>query len=267
MTQMEKAYFEKRGQILVKNLQNRHFDAWYCDTKEDALAKVLELIPEGAKIGWGGVLSAQQIGLFDALRAGNYNLLDRDLCQTQEEREQMMKDALFSDVFLTGANGLSLDGQMVNIDGTGNRVGAIIYGPKKVIVIAGMNKVCDTLEIMQRHAAVMAPKFEAVLEILDTQLADLGIASWLKPRGGYFVSLDAMPGTAKRTLELCAQAGVVMTPAGATYPYGIDPADSNIRIAPSFPPVEELRQAMEIFCLCLKLAACEKLLKEKENVS
>ena len=124
-----------------------------------------------------------------------------------------------------------------------------------------------TLEIMQRHAAVMAPKFEAVLEILDTQLADLGIASWLKPRGGYFVSLDAMPGTAKRTLELCAQAGVVMTPAGATYPYGIDPVDSNIRIAPSFPPVEELRQAMEIFCLCLKLAACEKLLKEKEHVS
>lgn len=122
-----------------------------------------------------------------------------------------------------------------------------------------------TLEVMQRHAAVMAPKFEAVLEILDSQLSGLGIASWLKPRGGYFVSLDAMPGTAKRTLELCAQAGVVMTPAGATYPYGLDPSDSNIRIAPSFPPVEELRQAMAVFCLCLKLAACEKLLKEKEN--
>ena len=138
MTQMEKAYFEKRGQILVKNLRNRHFDAWYCDTKEDALAKVLELIPQGAKIGWGGVLSAQQIGLFDALRSGNYDLLDRDLCKTQEEREQMMKDALFSDVFLTGANGLSLDGQMVNIDGTGNRVAAIAFGPKTVLVIAGI---------------------------------------------------------------------------------------------------------------------------------
>ncbi len=122
-----------------------------------------------------------------------------------------------------------------------------------------------TLEVMQRHSAVMAPKFEAVLEILDTELSGLGIASWLKPRGGYFISLDAMPGTAKRTLELCARAGVVMTPAGATYPYGIDPNDSNIRIAPSFPPVEELRQAMAVFCLCLKLAACEKLLKEKEN--
>ena len=119
-----------------------------------------------------------------------------------------------------------------------------------------------TLSIMQRHAAVMAPKFQAVLDILDRQIAPLGFASWNRPTGGYFISLDTMPGTAKRALELCAQAGVVMTPAGATYPYGIDPADSNIRIAPSLPPVEELRQAMEVFCICLKLAACEKLLEE-----
>ena len=158
MTQMEKAYFEKRGQILVKNLRNRHFDAWYCVTKEDALQKVLELIPEGAKIGWGGVLSAQQIGLFDALRAGNYNLLDRDLCQTQEEREKMMKDALFADVFLTGANGLSLDGQMVNIDGTGNRVGAIIYGPKKVIVIAYIISGPAYTLYMRRQGKVFDPE-------------------------------------------------------------------------------------------------------------
>ena len=183
MTQMEKAYFEKRGQILVKNLRNRHFDAWYCDTKEDALAKVLELIPEGAKIGWGGVLSAQQIGLFDALRAGNYNLLDRDLCQTQEEREQMMKDALFSDVFLTGANGLSLDGQMVNIDGTGNRVGAIIYGPKKVIVIAGMNKVCDTLEEAVKRAREVAAPLNMMRFMKDTPCAATGKCGDCKAEG------------------------------------------------------------------------------------
>jgi L-lactate utilization protein LutB len=140
---MEKLYYQKRGQILVNNLKNRHFDAWYCDTKEAALEKALELIPEGATVGWGGVLSAQQIGLFDALREGNYNLYDRDRCETAEQREQMMKDALFSDVFLTGANGLSLDGQMVNIDGTGNRVGAMIAGPKEVIVVAGANKLVD----------------------------------------------------------------------------------------------------------------------------
>ena len=183
MTQMEKAYFEKRGQILVKNLRNRHFDAWYCDTKEDALAKVLELIPEGAKIGWGGVLSAQQIGLFDALRSGNYNLLDRDLCQTQEEREQMMKDALFSDVFLTGANGLSLDGQMVNIDGTGNRVAATIYGPKKVIVIAGMNKVCDTLEEAVKRAREVAAPLNMMRFMKDTPCAATGKCGDCKAEG------------------------------------------------------------------------------------
>lgn len=183
MTQMEKAYFEKRGQILVKNLQNRHFDAWYCATKEDALAKVLELIPEGAKIGWGGVLSAQQIGLFDALRSGNYDLLDRDLCKTQEEREQMMKDALFSDVFLTGANGLSLDGQMVNIDGTGNRVGAIIYGPKKVIVIAGMNKVCDTLEEAVKRAREVAAPLNMMRFMKDTPCAATGKCGDCKAEG------------------------------------------------------------------------------------
>ena len=183
MTQMEKAYFEKRGQILVKNLRNRHFDAWYCDTKEDALAKVLELIPEGAKIGWGGVLSAQQIGLFDALRSGNYNLLDRDLCKTQEEREQMMKDALFSDVFLTGATGLSLDGQMVNIDGTGNRVGAIIYGPKKVIVIAGMNKVCDTLEEAVKRAREVAAPLNMMRFMKDTPCAATGKCGDCKAEG------------------------------------------------------------------------------------
>ena len=176
-------YFEKRGQILVKNLQNRHFDAWYCDTKEDALAKVLELIPEGAKIGWGGVLSAQQIGLFDALRSGNYDLLDRDLCKTQEEREQMMKDALFADVFLTGANGLSLDGQMVNIDGTGNRVGAIIYGPKKVIVIAGMNKVCDTLEAAVKRAREVAAPLNMMRFMKDTPCAATGKCGDCKAEG------------------------------------------------------------------------------------
>jgi L-lactate utilization protein LutB len=129
------------------------------------------------------VLSAQQIGLFDALRSGNYNLLDRDLCQTQEEREQMMKDALFSDVFLTGANGLSLDGQMVNIDGTGNRVGAIIYGPKKVIVIAGMNKVCDTLEEAVKRAREVAAPLNMMRFMKDTPCAATGKCGDCKQEG------------------------------------------------------------------------------------
>ena len=112
---------------------------------------------------------------------------------------------------------------------------------------------------MKKHAAILAPKFHAVLDALDREIAPLGIADYKRPVGGYFVSLDAMPGTARRALELCRDAGVTMTAAGATFPYGVDPQDSNIRIAPSLPPVEELQQAIAIFCLCVKLAALEKL--------
>ena len=146
MTEQKKLYYEKRGKQIVKNLRSRHFEAYYCENKEAALRQALALIPEGASVGWGGAMSAQQIGLMDAVCAGNYKALDRDTCKTPEEREQNMKDCMFCDVFLTGANGLSIDGQMVNIDGTGNRVAATIFGPKMVLVIAGMNKVEDTLE-------------------------------------------------------------------------------------------------------------------------
>ena len=116
-----------------------------------------------------------------------------------------------------------------------------------------------TLELMKRHAAVLAPKFHAVLNALDREIAPLDIADYKRPVGGYFVSVDVMAGCAKRTLALCKEAGVTMTGAGATFPYGIDPNDSNIRIAPSFPPVSELEQAIAIFCNALKLAALEKL--------
>jgi DNA-binding transcriptional MocR family regulator len=117
-----------------------------------------------------------------------------------------------------------------------------------------------TLELMKRHAAVLAPKFRAVTDALDQEIAPLEIASWTHPKGGYFVSLDGLPGTAKRTLALCREAGVTMTGAGATFPYGKDPNDSNIRIAPSLPPVEELRSAVAVFCVCLRMAALEKLM-------
>ena len=116
-----------------------------------------------------------------------------------------------------------------------------------------------TLELMKRHAAIMGPKFRCVVDALDREIAPLEIASWRRPKGGYFVSLNAMPGTAKRTLALCKEAGVTMTGAGATFPYGKDPQDSNIRIAPSLPPVEELEQAIAVLCVCLKMAALEKL--------
>ncbi len=119
-----------------------------------------------------------------------------------------------------------------------------------------------TLELMQKHAAIIRPKFRCVLRHLEEEIAPLGIAAWQKPKGGYFVSVNTLPGLAKRTLALCQEAGVTMTAAGATFPYGVDPNDSNIRIAPTMPPVEELEQAMEIFCACLRLAALEKFTQE-----
>ena len=117
-----------------------------------------------------------------------------------------------------------------------------------------------TIELMKRHAQIMGPKFRTVSDTLEREIAPLGFAQWNRPKGGYFVSLNTMSSTAKRALALCKEAGVTMTPAGATYPYGIDPNDSNIRIAPSLPPVEELEKAMDVFCTCLKMAALEKLL-------
>ena len=113
---------------------------------------------------------------------------------------------------------------------------------------------------MRKHAEFLRPKFDAVLEILDRELDGLGAGSWMKPMGGYFISFDAVPGCAKAIVNKCKEAGVVLTGAGATYPYGKDPDDSNIRIAPSYPTLEELKQAAELFTLCAKLATVEKLL-------
>lgn len=112
---------------------------------------------------------------------------------------------------------------------------------------------------MKKHAAIMKPKFDMVIEHLENELGGLGIASWLDPVGGYFISLDVMDGCAKRVGELCKEAGVTLTTVGATYPYGKDPKNSNIRIAPSLPPVHELDLATQILCVSVKLAAIEKL--------
>lgn len=116
-------------------------------------------------------------------------------------------------------------------------------------------------EHMKLHAAILRPKFAAVLEALETHLGGKGIARWHKPNGGYFVSVNLMDGCAKETVRLLAEAGVVMTGAGATYPYGRDPRDSNIRIAPTYPSLEELREAMALFCICAELACAKKLLE------
>ena len=158
MTEYQKQYYEKRGQLLVKNLKQRQFEAYYCTDKEEALQKALSLIPDSASVGWGGCLSASQIGLLDAVRNGPYSVIDRDSASNPDERMELMRKCLLTDVFISGANAISMDGQMVNIDGMGNRVSAIVFGPRSVIVVAGMNKVVDTLEdAVVRARTVAAP--------------------------------------------------------------------------------------------------------------
>lgn len=120
---------------------------------------------------------------------------------------------------------------------------------------------------MKKHADLIRPKFEAVLEVLEKELAGLEIGSWVKPKGGYFISFEAMEGCAKQIVAKCKEAGVVLTSAGATYPYGKDPKDSNIRIAPSFPSPEEMAEATDLFVLCVKLVSVEKLLEMMQGMT
>ena len=117
------------------------------------------------------------------------------------------------------------------------------------------------LNHMEKHRALIQPKFNAVLDSLEKEIAPLEIGSWTKPEGGYFISFDSLPGCAKRIVQLCKEAGVTLTGAGAAFPYGNDPEDKNIRIAPTYPSVDELKTAMEIFCLAVKIASAENVMK------
>ena len=121
------------------------------------------------------------------------------------------------------------------------------------------------VEHMRKHAAIIRPKFEMVEDTLEKHLGGLNIGTWTKPRGGYFILFDSMPGCAKEIVALMKKAGVIMTPAGATWPYGKDPNDSNIRIAPTYPTLAELQTAMETFTLCVRIASAKKLLAEMES--
>ncbi|MCD2491119.1 lactate utilization protein [Lacrimispora sp. NSJ-141] len=149
---------EKRGITVVKNLESRHFEAYYCTTREEALQKVLELIPEESSVSWGGSMTIRDMGLTDALNRGNYRTIDRDKAANEEEKKKAYRDAMSAEYYLTSANGISEDGQLVNVDGTGNRVAAVVYGPEYVIVVAGMNKVAKTADdALVRARTIAAP--------------------------------------------------------------------------------------------------------------
>ena len=184
------------------------------------------------------------------------------VCEKSGYPDRVFEFASTSKITLPGAGVAAMAASEANLDYMKRLMGVQIISYDKVNQLRHVRYLVDkahTLKLMKRHAAILGPKFKTVLQALNAEIAPLGIASWQNPKGGYFVSVNAIPGTARRTLALCKEAGVVMTGAGATFPYGKDPNDSNIRIAPSLPPVEELQQAVAIFCTCLKLAALEKL--------
>lgn len=147
---MRNEIVDKRNRLIaekvIRKLKERHMEGYYAETKQEALTIALSLIPESSVVAWGGSVSISEIGLKDAVKKGPYTVIDRDTASCPEEKKKLMKQALTADVFLMGTNAITEDGQLVNIDGLGNRVAALCFGPDSVIVIAGMNKLMPTLE-------------------------------------------------------------------------------------------------------------------------
>ena len=155
---------------VVEALKKRKFDAYYAATAKDAVAKALDLIPAKASVSWGGSVSVQESGLLDAVKAGNYELLDRDTAKTPEERADIMRRGLTADVFLTSFNAVSEDGVLFNIDGSGNRVCAIAFAAKSVVALGGVNKlVASEADLEKRALSVAAPKNAKRLEKADPE--------------------------------------------------------------------------------------------------
>jgi len=170
-SEFEKKRNEMLAQKVIKGLESRNMSGYYAATKEDALAKALELIPEQSTVGMGGAMSAHEIGLVDALKSGNYEFIDRDAAS--DPREAMLR-TYDADVFLASANAITEDGILVNIDGNSNRVSAIAQGPRKVVFIVGMNKVCDDVDGAIKRARNVAAPINAQRFGLSTPCASTG---------------------------------------------------------------------------------------------
>lgn len=183
-------------------------------------------------------------------------------CEAAGNPDRAYVFASTSKISFAGSGVAAFASSTANIAFAKKIIGSQSIGPDKVNQLRHIELFPDLAalrEHMNKHAALLAPKFQLVDKILNEELADAGIATWTQPRGGYFTSLDMSQGSAKRAVELSAQLGVKLTTAGAPFPYGIDPKDCNIRIAPSFPTLDEIETAMRVFTLCVKIAALESL--------
>ena len=192
-----------------------------------------------------------------------------DECRKAGNPDMVYKFASTSKISFPGSGIAAIAASLNNLTDIKKQLGMQTIGHDKVNQLRHVRFFGDMAgmtEHMRKHADILRPKFETVIEILDRELGGLGIGSWTKPKGGYFISFDSLPGCAKEIVARCKKAGVIMTGAGATYPYGIDPQDSNIRIAPSYPPLADLKVATELFSLCVKIVSIQKLLAERGEV-
>ena len=188
------------------------------------------------------------------------------LCEEYNNKNRVFEFASTSKVTWAGAGVACIAASDENIAYIKSHLTLQTIGPDKMNQLRHVKFLKDAngvYEMMKKHADILRPKFQTVLSVLKKELAGTDIAQWNEPKGGYFISLFVTPGTAREVVELCRNCGVEFTPAGATFPYGIDPMDSNIRIAPSFPPLEELAPAIEILCISAKIASAKKAISLK----
>ena len=214
---------------------------------------------EDFRIFWDNAYCIHHI--YDEIQDEILNILDE--CEKAGNPNMVYIFASTSKVSFPGSGVSAIATSLENMEYIHKFMNVQIIGHDKINQLrhARFFKNIDGLNAhMKKHAQLLRPKFEAVLDTLDAELTGSEIGSWVKPRGGYFISFNAMPGCAKEIVAKCKSLGVVLTGAGATYPYGIDPDDSNIRIAPSFPTPEEMADATKIFVLCVKLVSIDKLL-------
>ncbi|WP_371364649.1 Putative aminotransferase [Sporomusa rhizae] len=233
-------------------------------TYSDAVVKRLAAMPTKAtdfRIFWDNAYTVHHL---TDTRAPLLNILEA--CRQAGNPDRVFEFTSTSKISFPGAGIAMLASSEANVNWLKKQINIQTIGPDKLNQLRHVRFFKDQAGIenhMRKHAAILKPKFDLVLEILESKLGDKNLASWSKPQGGYFISLDTLPGCAQKVVAKAAAAGVMLTPAGATFPYGKDPEDKNIRISPSFPPLSELQQAMELLTLCIELVSAEQELAKR----
>ncbi|MBR1445394.1 MAG: lactate utilization protein [Firmicutes bacterium] len=173
--EIKKEFYSKVAETVVKNLKSRNMDACYCENKEDAVKKMLEIMEEGKSVTWGGSVTMAELGIVSELEKRNFVLLDRAKAGSREEVEKIYRDAFNSDYYLMSSNAVTMQGELINIDGNGNRVAALIYGPKQVIIVVGMNKIVKDVQSGEQRIKDIAAPMNTIRLNCDTPCAKTGV--------------------------------------------------------------------------------------------